>query len=160
MIAIRLAEPADFDAIWEIFHAVVQGGDTYAYEPSTTQEQARTIWMETGATYVGLADGRVVGTYVLRANRMGLGSHVANASYMVSPDYQGHGAGRALCEHSLEEARKAGFIAMQFNFVVSTNQAAVELWKKCGFQIVGTAPKAFRHRQLGLVDAYVMHRYL
>ena len=160
MIAIRLAQPADFDAIWEIFHQVVQGGDTYVYEATTTKEQARSIWMETGTTYVGLADDRVVGTYVLRANRVGLGSHVANASYMVSPDFHGRGAGRALCQHSLEEARKAGFTAMQFNFVVSTNQAAVELWKRCGFQIVGTAPRAFRHRQLGLVDAYVMHRYL
>ena len=160
MIAIRLAEPTDFDAIWEIFHAVVQGGDTYVYDPATTKEQARAIWMESGTPYVALDGDHVVGTYVLRANRMGLGSHVANASYMVSPDFQGRGAGRALCEHSMEEARKAGFSAMQFNFVVSTNQAAVELWKKCGFKIVGTAPKAFRHRQLGLVDAYVMHRYL
>jgi len=160
VIAIRLAQPIDFDAIWEIFHRVVQGGDTYVYDPETTKEEARSIWMDNGKTYVALDGDRVVATYVLRANRPGLGSHVANASYMVSPDYQGRGAGRALCEHSLEAARKSGFTAMQFNFVVSTNHAAVELWKKCGFQIVGTAPKAFNHRQLGLVDAYVMHRFL
>ena len=160
MIAIRPAQSTDFDAIWEIFHAVVQVGDTYVYDPATTKEEARSIWMETGTAYVGLDGDRIIGTYVLRANRPGLGSHVANASYMVSPHYQGRGTGRALCEHSLDEARKAGFTSMQFNFVVSTNKAAVELWKKCGFQIVGTSPKAFRHRQLGLVDAYVMHRFL
>jgi L-amino acid N-acyltransferase YncA len=160
MIAIRLAQPEDFDAIWEIFHRVVQGGDTYVYDPGTTKDQARAIWIDSGTPYVALADDRIVGTYVLRANRPGFGAHVANASYMVSPDFHGRGIGKIMCEHSLEEARKAGFLAMQFNFVVSTNEAAVALWKKCGFQIVGTAPKAFRHKQLGLVDAFVMHRYL
>lgn len=160
MIAIRLAQPEDFDAIWEIFHRVVQGGDTYVYDPATTKDQARVIWMGSGTPYVAVADDRIVGTYVLRANRPGFGSHVANASYMVNPDFHGRGVGKIMCEHSLAEARKAGFVAMQFNFVVSTNEPAVALWKKCGFQIVGTAPKAFRHKQLGLVDAHVMHRYL
>jgi ribosomal protein S18 acetylase RimI-like enzyme len=93
-------------------------------------------------------------------NRGGLGSHVANASFMVDPSAHGRGAGRAMGEHCLNEARKAGYAAMQFNFVVSTNTAGVALWKKLGFQIVGTLPKAFRHRRLGDVDAYVMHRFL
>jgi GNAT superfamily N-acetyltransferase len=98
--------------------------------------------------------------YKLVANHPDLGSHVANASFMVDPAWQGKGAGRQLGEHCLAEARRAGFLAMQFNFVVSTNRSAVALWQNLGFAIVGTLPKVYRHRELGLVDAYVMHRFL
>jgi len=160
-LLIRRAEDSDFDGIWEIFHAVVAKGDTYVYDPGTTKEQARAIWMAPAlSTYVAFLDGEIAGTYILRANQPGLGSHVANAGYMVRPDRAGRGIGRALCEHSLEEARRAGFLAMQFNAVVSTNEPAVALWRKMGFAIVGTVPKAFQHRELGLVDLYVMHRFL
>lgn len=160
-LVIRPAEAADFDGIWEIFHAVVEKGDTYVYDPATTKEEARAIWMGLGLrTYVALLDGETVGTYILKANQPGLGSHVVNAGYMVHPGHFGKGIGRALCGHSLDEARAAGFLAMQFNAVVSTNTTAVALWKKMGFAIVGTVPKAFRHRTLGLVDLHVMHRFL
>ena len=160
-LVIRPAEAADFDGIWEIFHAVVEKGDTYVYDPATSKEEARAIWMAPGLrTYVALLDGEVVGTYILKTNQPGLGSHVVNAGYMVHPGRFGKGIGRALCEHSLDEARKAGFLSMQFNAVVSTNENAVALWKKMGFAIVGTVPKAFRHQTLGLVDLHVMHRFL
>jgi L-amino acid N-acyltransferase YncA len=161
MITIRRARESDFDSIWQIFHEVVEVGDSYVYDPQTTKEEARAIWMAAGVTtYVACLGERVVGTYILKPNQPGRGSHVANAGYMVSTIAQAKGIGRAMCEHSLSEARKAGFTAMQFNMVVSTNEAAVALWKKLGFTIVGTLPKAFRHKQLGLVDAYVMHRFL
>jgi L-amino acid N-acyltransferase YncA len=159
---IRRAEEADFDAIWNIFHEVVKRGDTYPFDPDTTKDQAHAIWMSKRdvVAYVACVEDRVAGTYILMPNQTGLGSHVANASYMVAPGMRGQGIGRAMCEHSLEEARQAGFLAMQFNFVVSTNEAAVALWASCGFSVVGTLPKAFRHRELGLVDAYVMYRFL
>jgi GNAT superfamily N-acetyltransferase len=102
----------------------------------------------------------VVGMYKLIPNRIGRGAHVSNASFMVDPSVQGKGAGRALGEHCLHEARRQGYDAMQFNFVVSTNTAGVALWKKLGFEIVGTLPAAFEHATLGKVDAYVMHRFL
>jgi L-amino acid N-acyltransferase YncA len=158
---IRKAHEDDFDGIWQIFHEVVSRGDTYTYEPETTREQAHEIWMSpSGATYVACVGPDILGTYILRPNQPGLGSHVANAAYMVAGKARGRGAGRAMCEHSLEEARRLNYQAMQFNFVVSTNVAAVALWMDCGFSIVGTLPKAFRHPQAGLVDAYVMHRFL
>lgn len=161
MIKIRKVEESDFDAIWRIFHEVVRRGDTYTYDPETTREQSHSIWMSGGqTTCVGCVDGRVVGTYVLKPNQPGLGSHVANAGYMVGGDGRGKGVGRAMYEHSLDEARGMGFRAMQFNMVVSTYESAVALWKKLGFSIVGTLPQAFRHLELGLVDAYVMHRFL
>ena len=161
MISIRKAEESDFDAIWRIFHQVVRQGATYTYDPETTREQAHSIWMSSGhTTYVACIDDHIVGTYILKPNQPGLGSHVANAGYMVSNDGRGKGVGKAMCEHSLEEARRMGFHAMQFNMVVSTNESAVALWKKLGFSIVGTLPQAYRHRELGLVDAYVMYRFL
>ena len=161
MIEIRAAQASDFDSVWQIFREVVRRGDTYAYDPATTREQARSIWMsDEVSTFVACIDERIAGTYILKANQPGLGAHVANAGYMVKEEFYGRGVGRAMCEHSLEEARRRGFLAMQFNLVVSTNDAAVALWKKLGFRIVGTLPKVFRHKNLGLVDAFVMHRFL
>ena len=161
MITIKRAQVSDFDSIWQIFHQVIASGDTYVYDPETTKDEARAIWMGEGIeTFVASIDDRIVGTYILKPNQTGLGRHVANAGYMVKPDCQGQGVGRAMSEHSLAEARRRGFTAMQFNLVVSTNEAAVALWKKLGFSIVGTLPKVFQHSRLGLVDAFVMHRFL
>ena len=161
MIEIGEADESDFDAVWLIFREVIKKGDTYAYSPDTTKEKARSIWMSREvATYVARLNGEIVGTYILKANQPGLGSHVANAGYMVKAGNRGSGIGSAMCRHSMDEARRAGFLAMQFNLVVSTNESAVLLWQKQGFSIVGTLPKVFRHKKLGLVDAFVMHRFL
>ena len=158
---VRRARPGDFEAMWRIFQSVVAGGDTYVFEPATSREEAEAYFLGPNmVSCVAEADGAVVGMYKLIPNRRGLGSHVANASFMVDPAAHGKGIGRALGEHCLDEARRAGYQAMQFNFVVSTNLAGVALWTKLGFQIVGTLPKAFNHSRLGLVDAYVMHRFL
>jgi L-amino acid N-acyltransferase YncA len=161
MVTIREASEQDRDAVWEIFHAVVAGGDTYVFDPATPRDEALAYWFQQGnRTYIAESGGRVVGTYVLRPNRPGLGSHVSNASFMVCPSARGLGIGRAMGEHGLDEARRLGYRAMQFNFVVSTNEAAVRLWQRLGFTIVGTLPGAFRHRTRGFVDAYVMFRTL
>ncbi|SDL55275.1 Ribosomal protein S18 acetylase RimI [Catalinimonas alkaloidigena] len=161
MLTIRRAETADFAAIWPIFYRVVGEGTTYAFAPDTSREEAQCLWMGPGLhTYVALEDERVVGTYFFKANQPGLGAHVANAGYMVDPDGNRRGVGRAMGEHSLQEAKQQGFKALQFNFVVSTNERAVRLWQALGFQIVGTVPQAFQHRTLGLVDVYIMHRFL
>jgi ribosomal protein S18 acetylase RimI-like enzyme len=160
-VTIRPATNADADALWRIFQAVVAGGDSYAFLPETPKTEAVAYFLGPGiAAWVAETDGHVIGMYKLIPNHAGLGSHVANASFMVDPRAQGRGAGRMMAEHCLEQARRAGYTAMQFNFVVSTNTAAVELWKKLGFEIVGTLPKAFRHARLGHVDAFVMHRFL
>jgi ribosomal protein S18 acetylase RimI-like enzyme len=161
LLTIRKATEQDFDAIWKIFSEVVSHGDTYAYSPETTREEAHEIWLTPKiTTYVACNNDDIVGTYILRPNHPGLGSHVANAGYMVRGDMQGQGIGRVMCEHSLQEAKTAGFEAMQFNLVVSTNEGAVKLWQKLGFAVVATLPKAFRHREFGLVDAFIMYRLL
>jgi L-amino acid N-acyltransferase YncA len=161
LLNIRPAAEADRDAIWDIFHEVVAAGDTYAFDPGMLREEALAYWFEAGThTYVAESDRRVVGTYILRANQAGPGAHVANAAYMVAKDARGLGVGRKMAEHSLSEARRLGFRAMQFNFVVSTNASAIHLWQQLGFKIVGTLPGAFRHPQAGYVDVYVMFRSL
>jgi L-amino acid N-acyltransferase YncA len=158
---IRPATPADGTDIWRIFQAVVTPGDTYAFSADTTEHDAVAYFLAPDITaFVAENEGRVIGVYKLIPNRSGRGSHVANASFMVDPAAQGRGTGRAMGEHCLDQARREGYEAMQFNFVVSTNAAAVALWKSLGFEIVGTLPKAFRHATLDYVDAYVMHRFL
>ena len=158
---IRLATRGDDDAVWGIFHAVVAPGDTYVFDPQTPREEALAYWFRQDTqTYVAEREGQVVGTYILKPNQPALGSHVANAAFMVSPMARGSGIGRQMGEHCLDEARRLGFRAMQFNFVVSTNEGAVRLWQQLGFRIVGTLPKAFRHSQHGFVDAYVMFKSL
>lgn len=158
---IREIDAGEFDLVWPIFRDVVAAGDTYSYAPDTSFDEARAMWTTAPTRcFVALADGRPAGCYMLKPNQPGLGSHVANAGYMVAQHARGQGLAGKLCEHSLATARAAGFLAMQFNFVVSTNGVAVKLWQKHGFQVVGTVPKAFRHATLGLVDTYVMHRFL
>jgi L-amino acid N-acyltransferase YncA len=158
---IRPATDADFEAMWPIFHEIIAAGDTYVFAPDTPRADAVAYWFGPGvASWVVEAEGRIVGMYKIVRNQRDLGSHVANASFMVDPSYTGRGAGRHMGLHCLREARRSGFRAMQFNFVVSTNSAAVALWRSIGFAIVGTLPGAFRHKDLGYVDAYVMYRSL
>ena len=160
-LVIRRATDADWPAIWPIVAAVIGRGDTYMLAPDTPEAAARAYWTGPAVrTYVAALGGEVVGMYAVRANQPGLGDHVANAGYMVRPGYDGRGIGAAMCAHSLDEARAAGFRAMQFNAVVSSNARAVALWQRLGFAIVGTVPGAFRHRTLGDVDIHVMHRFL
>jgi len=158
---IRPAAEADRDAIWNIFQEIVAAGDTYAFDPTMSRDEALPYWFRAGTrTYVVENDGRVVGTYILRANQRGPGSHVANAAFMVAKNTRGLGVGRKMAEHSLAEARRVGFRAMQFNFVVSTNESAIHLWQQLGFKIVGTLPGAFCHPRAGYVDVYIMFRSL
>lgn len=160
-MTLRPATAGDAAAIWNIFKAVVEPGDTYSFDSNTTEREAVAYFVGPGITsFVAEDDGRVVGMYKLIPNRIGRGSHVSNASFMVDPTAHGKGIGRMLGEHCLAEAKRQGYDAMQFNFVVSTNTAGVTLWKKLGFEVVGTLPKAFDHAKLGRVDAYVMHRFL
>lgn len=147
--------------MWAIFQAVVATGDALPFTSTTSDEFFRAQWLgDSGESFVALSGTTLSGMYKLGANLPGLGSHVASATYLVNPESQGRGIGRAMVEHSLAQAEQAGFSAMQFNYVVATNSAAVCLYEKLGFSIVGTLPKAFRHQQFGLVDAHVMHRFL
>jgi ribosomal protein S18 acetylase RimI-like enzyme len=160
-LLIRPAKAADRPAILAIIEPTIRAGETYALPADMSEADALAYWMGPGrAVFVGEADGRVVGTYFLRANQLGGGEHVANSAYITDTALRGRGIARRLAEHSLEEARRRGFLAMQFNFVVASNEAAVHLWQSLGFEAVGRLPGAFRHPRLGLVDALVMFRKL
>jgi L-amino acid N-acyltransferase YncA len=158
---IRRAAESDFPAMWPIFQAVISSGTTYVFCAETSYADAFAFWFGPDATpYVAEESGKIVGMYKFAANYRDRGSHVANAAFTVDPQCSGKGIGRAMGLDCLREAKRAGFRAMQFNIVVSTNDAALSLWRKLGFSIVGTLPKVFRHEELGYVDAFVMHRFL
>jgi ribosomal protein S18 acetylase RimI-like enzyme len=159
MITIREATENDWPAIWSLFRMVASAGDVFAYDESTTEEAARKLWFDPPVRcYVAEESGKLIGSYFVRPNQPGRGSHVANGGYMVSPTARGRGLASAMCEHSIATARELGFTAMQFNFVVSTNVPAVRVWEKHGFAVVARLPGAFRHKELGFVDVFVMYR--
>lgn len=160
-VTIREAQEADADAIWAALAPVLAAGETYALPRDMSRADALAYWLGTDkTTYVALVDGVVAGTYYLRANQQGGGAHVANCGYVTAAHAQGKGVARAMCAHSLQAAHAAGFHAMQFNLVVSSNVRAVRLWRELGFCSIGTLPGAFAHPTLGFVDAYVMWRSL
>jgi ribosomal protein S18 acetylase RimI-like enzyme len=162
MSQIRPFESNDWPQLWQILHSVFAAGDTYAFSPSSTEAEIHRAWIDAPqATFVSTSDtGALTGTYILKPNQPGLGSHVCNCGYVVAESARGQGIAAILCEHSQDTARALGYHAMQFNLVVSTNEVAVRLWQKFGFQIVGTLPGAFNHSRKGFVDAYVMHKRL
>ena len=161
MIEIRKAIPADSDWIWEIIKDVIATGDTYVFDPASSREKMLAYWCGSDKhTYVALLNGDIAGTFVIKDNQPGFGSHIANASYMTSPHASGQGIGKAMGEFSMEEAKQLGYKAMQFNIVIKSNERALRLWKKLGFDIVGEIPEAFNHRINGLTNAYIMYRKL
>ena len=162
-VAIRDADPDDWNAIWPFFRQIVAAGETYAYDRDMDECQGRRIWMVAapGRTVVATdAANRVVGSANMYANRGGPGAHVASASFMVNPAFAGRGAGRALGEHVIAWAGDSGFRAIQFNAVVETNERAVALWHSLGFKVLATVPEAFDHPTRGLVGLHVMHRFV
>lgn len=158
---IREAHDADFDGIWPIFEPVAKAGETYAYPRDISRMMAYQLWMTIPhKTFVVELDGMIVATYYLKTNQLGPGAHVCNAGYMTHSDFRGRGLASAMCEHSQQQALAMGYKAMQYNFVASTNELAVRLWQKHGFDIVGRLPRAFEHPSEGFVDALVMYKWL
>lgn len=158
---IREATEKDFDEIWPIFHEVVSAGDTFCYPRATSKEKALKLWIRAPRkTFVIEDDHKVLGSYYIKTNMSGPGDHVCNCGYMVSSEARGQGLATAMCEHSQKVAVELGYKAMQFNFVASTNEGAVRLWGRLGFEAVGRLPKAFNHPSKGYVDAIVMFKWL
>ena len=158
---VRPATPADDDAIWAILEPTFRAGETYPIPRDISRAEALAYWRTPGHwVFVAERAGKIVGTYYLRANQKGGGAHVCNCGYMTAQDSFGRGVARTMCAHSLRFARERGFTAMQFNFVVASNERAVKLWQSLGFAIVGTLPGVFAHPKLGKVDALVMVRTL
>ena len=157
-LQIRPYEPAEWPQVWALLEPVFRAGETFPHDPAITEDGARAAWVKQSQAVMVAADaaGSLVGTYYLRPNSLALGAHVANAGYVVADHCRRQGIGSRLCQHSLQAARRLGFRLMQFNLVVSTNTSGIRCWQRNGFQVVGTLPGAFHHRQLGYVDALVM----
>ena len=158
---IREATEADFEDIWPIFHEIVAAGETYAFPQNTSKKEAKRLWLHLPRkTYVAEQEGQVLGTYFIKTNQAGRGSHVCNCGYMVASKARGQGLATSMCVHSQSIAVELGYKAMQFNLVVASNEGAVRLWRKLGFETVGCLPRAFNHPKLGYVDALVMYKWL
>ena len=150
-----------FKQFWPTFEKIIQAQQTYAFDPNMSCEKAYNLWcIQPIKTFVYVENEQVLGTYYIKANAAGPSSHIANCGYMVSEAARGKGIARQLCEHSQKIAIDMGFKAMQFNSVVSTNDVAIQLWKKLGFKVIGTIPKAYKHKSLGFVDSLIMHKQL
>jgi ribosomal protein S18 acetylase RimI-like enzyme len=158
---IRTATNGDANAIWAIMEPIIRAGETYTLPRDMDKESALAYWFSAEReVFVAEDQGEIVSTYCLQANQRGGGAHVANCGYMTAVAVTGRGVARAMCAHSLDRARERGFRAMQFNFVISTNERAVRLWQSFRFEIVGRLPGAFHHPTQGYVDAYIMYRNL
>jgi ribosomal protein S18 acetylase RimI-like enzyme len=161
MAEIRRATDDDKDQVWKIIEAVIAGGDTYVNAPDSSKEEMLAYWFSPEKhVFVADEDGDLLGTFWLKANQPGLGDHIGNGAYMVAPSAKGRGVGKQMVLHSIEEAKRIGYHAIQFNFVVKSNEVAVNLWKSAGFEVIGEIPDAFRHSKLGLTNAYIMYRKL
>ena len=160
-MTIRLATQTDHEAVWHIISNVIATGDTYVFAPDSSKEKMLNYWFSSDKrTYVAEENSEILGTFYLKENQIDLGSHIVNAGYMVSENARGKGLGRMMAEFSMEEARRLGFRGMQYNLVVSTNQKAVNLWLKLGFEIIGEIPEAYKHSSLGYVNGYIMYQKL
>ncbi|MGW4464873.1 N-acetyltransferase family protein [Micromonospora sp. NPDC004704] len=150
----------DWSMVWPIVREVVREQETFPYDPGLTAEQAYGMWVETppGLTVVAVDGDRVLGTAKMGTNRPGPGAHVSTASFMVAADARGRGVGTALCRYALAWARQRGYAGMQFNAVVESNTTAVELYRRHGFEVIGTVPRAFAHPTLGRVGLHLMYQ--
>ena len=160
-IIFRKATLADRQALWQIIQPVIRRGGTYVFSPDSDEEKMMGYWLGSDKqTYVAEIEGKIVGTFFIKDNQPDLGNHVCNAGFIVDPNTAGQGIGRQMGLFALSEAKRLGYQAMQFNFVVSTNSHAVHLWQSLGFQIIGEVPDAYRHSERGLVSALVMYQKL
>ena len=158
-LKIRGFEETDREVVWDIIHKVIASGETYVFHPDSSREKMLAYWLASDKqVYVATLENKVVGTFTLKPNQPDRGAHIANGSYMVSPDHAGKGVGTFMAKYSLEEAKRLGYLAMQFNIVIKSNENAVKLWKKVGFDIIGEIPNAFNHPKLGMTNAYIMYK--
>jgi ribosomal protein S18 acetylase RimI-like enzyme len=160
---IREATAQDWAGIWVFMRPIVAAAETFCWDPATTEEAARSMWVHEppGRTFVAVDDdGSILGTAETHPNHDGPGAHIANAGFMVDPAHAGRGVGRALAERVLADARVDGYRAMVFNAVAESNERAIALWRSLGFEVMATIPDGFHHPTRGYVGLHVMYRPL
>ena len=155
---IRPAISSDSTAIWAILEPVFRAGDTYTIDPDISAEDAVNYWLGQHA-YVA-EDDAIRGTYYIRDNQKGGGGHVCNCGFVTAHGSEGKGVAGKMLVHALNEAKRLGYEAMQFNFVLESNARAVALWRRHGFNQIGRQPRAFQLPDGSYDDALILHKFL
>lgn len=155
---VRDVTPADHDVIWAMLEPVFRSGETYAIDRDISRKDALSYWTS-AACYI-IEDDTALGTFYIRRNQAGGGAHVCNAGFVTADRASGKGVARTMLDHALREARRLGYEAMQFNFVLASNTRAIDIWLRAGFTEIGRQPRAFVHPTLGYVDALILHKFL
>lgn len=158
---LTLFKQEDENALYDIFQKAVEMGDEFPYEDPSIQEFYRQFFAPQSDVYVCRSiSGEVVGAFYLKSNFSGKCRHIANAGYMIKQSQRGQGLGTLLVNASLEIAKHKGFRAMQYNMVLQRNTAAVKLYSKLGFQVIGTLPQAVRNADGSYQDGYILYKSL
>jgi GNAT superfamily N-acetyltransferase len=157
-VEIRDARDDDWAGIWPIVAEVLAEGDAFTYDPDMTEDEGRGMWLPPAPwhTSVTVEGDQVLGAATWGPNQSGPGSHISNANFIVASAARGRGVGTALVEDTLARARAEGYAGMQFNAVTETNPV-VALYRRFGFEIIGTVPGAFIHPTKGRVGLHVMY---
>lgn len=159
-VTLRRYTSQDAGDLWRLLQPAFRAGDTYTVDPEISEDAAIAFWCSEGKSVFLAETDRVVGTYYIKPNQGGGGSHICNCGFVTDPEARGQGVATGMLDHALMEARTQGYRAMQFNFVVATNTGAIRLWERAGFATVGRLPQAFRHPTAGYVDALIMFKSL
>jgi len=144
-----------------IFNEIIDEGLTFPMDTPFSLEEFRKKYPPHETVWCAVDENdRVLGFVHIHPNNVGRCSHVANCGYCVASESRGKGIGRMLVAKSLEAAREQGYRGMQFNAVVSTNTAAIALYRSFGFEIIATVPGGFRQGSIEdprFVDMYIMY---
>jgi GNAT superfamily N-acetyltransferase len=160
-LTFRLANELDGSSLWELIKPIIRKGGTYVFLPNSSRDKMMNYWLNSDKkTYIAELEGEIVGTFYIKNNQPDLGDHICNAGFMVTQNQEGKGIGKEMGKFALSEAKRLGYQAMQFNFVLESNVHAVKLWKSLGFEILGKIPEAYRHPELGLVSALILYQRL
>lgn len=141
-VTIGPVRPGDVDELFGAFARVVEDREGFPQAPPLSRPDFESYWLDhTSAVLVARRLGELAGAYYLKPNFVGRAAHIANAGYFVVARFRRSGLGRRMVLHSLEEARRLGFDALQFNLVFESNPAR-RLYEDLGFQVVGRVPRA------------------
>jgi RimJ/RimL family protein N-acetyltransferase len=164
-IELVLAGHADLPLLAKLYDRIVAEGTSYPHERMLTHDEFQDYWVKGKSTVVAYERPRkpnpdLLGAFYLKPNWPGRARHVANAGFIVAPQWRNRGLGWLLGAVMLDYAKELGYRGVLFNLVFSENKVARHLWEKLGFRTLGVIPEAVRKNDGQYQDALIMFRYL